>query len=80
MQASTERYFKPDESRGVRSKLSLVHRFLLAFFLEICTYRERRRRSDTGGKISLGSIVQTLKVAVRLASTRNMLLLVIPFA
>jgi hypothetical protein len=48
------------------------------------TYLERRQSnsppSDREGKVSLFDVIQTLKVAVRLLKTRNMLLLLVPFA
>ena len=65
---------------------SVVSAVGLALFAVIIwrTYIERRRSdsqpSNSQGKIKLADILQTLKVAVRLLRTRQMLLLLIPFA
>lgn len=65
---------------------SVVSAVGLAFFALIIwrSFNERLRRysqpSNTETKITLADIKETMKIAVRLLKTRNMLLLLIPFA
>jgi hypothetical protein len=68
---------------AVFSLVSIVGLVLYALIIWR-TFVERRQSdsqpSNVEGKIRLADITETMKIAIRLLKTRNMLLLLIPFA